>query len=101
MRTARQDSPRALPAALLAALLSVLALIVPAPASAGIGETIILRCTHGESLAGFSQAAYSQALSELSATSEEYTGCAALIRQAQLAAAGRALGLSWRAVLMC
>jgi len=92
MRTARQDSPRALPAALLAALLSVLALIVPAPASASIGETIILRCTHGESLAGFSQAAYSQALSELSATSEEYTGCAALIRQAQLAAAGGGTG---------
>jgi hypothetical protein len=88
MRTARQDSPRALTAALLAAVLSVLALIGPAPVSASIGETIILRCTHGESLAGFSQSAYTQALSELSATSEEYTGCAALIRQAQLAGAG-------------
>jgi len=88
MRTARQDSPRALPAALLAAVLSVLALIAPAPAAANVGQTIILRCTHGESLSGFSQSAYTQALSELSATSEEYTGCAALIRQAQLAAAG-------------
>ena len=88
MRTARQDSRRALPAALLAAVLSVLALIAPAPAAANVGQTIILRCTHGESLSGFSQSAYSQALSELSATSEEYTGCAALIRQAQLAAAG-------------
>jgi hypothetical protein len=87
MRSARQDSPRALTAALLAAVLSVLALIGPAPASASIGQTIILHCTHGESLAGFSQSAYTQALSELSATSEEYTGCAALIRQAQLAAA--------------
>ena len=88
MRTARQDSRRALPAALLAAVLSLLALMAPAPAAANVGQTIILRCTHGESLSGFSQSAYSQALGELSATSEEYTGCAALIRQAQLAAAG-------------
>jgi len=92
MRTARQDSPRALPAALLAAVLSVLALVGPPAAAANIGETIILRCTHGESLAGFSQSAYTQALNQLSATSEEYTGCAALIRQAQLAAAGGGAG---------
>src|SRR4051812_20093315 len=55
-----------------------------------VGEQIILRCTHGQSLSGFSQSAYRQALKELSADAEEYTDCASLIRQAQLeAAAGR------------
>ena len=53
-------------------------------ASADIGETIILRCTHGQSLSGFSQSAYSEALKELNADTEEYTDCAQLIRQAQL-----------------
>jgi hypothetical protein len=53
-----------------------------------VGEQIILRCTHGQSLSGFSQSAYSQALKELSADAEEYTDCASLIRQAQIAAAG-------------
>ena len=61
------------------------------PAAADIGETIILRCTHGQSLSGFSQSAYSRALKELSADAEEYTECSQLIRQAQAAAAsGRA-----------
>ena len=52
-----------------------------------VGEQIILRCTHGQSLSGFSQSAYSQALKELSADSEEYSPCSQQIRQAQLAAA--------------
>jgi hypothetical protein len=56
-------------------------------AQADIGETIILRCTHGQSLAGFSQSAYQKALKELSADSEEYSPCSGMIRQAQLAAA--------------
>ncbi len=69
------------------ALAALLALIVAPAAGADVGETIILRCTHGESLAGFSQNAYSKALKELSADTEEYSNCASLIRQAQLAAA--------------
>lgn len=73
--------------ALLAAVLAG-ALAIASPASADIGETIILRCTHGESLAGFSQSAYDKALKELSADAEEYSTCASQIRQAQLAAAG-------------
>src|ERR1700747_34648 len=52
-----------------------------------VGEQIILRCTHGQSLSGFSQSAYRQALKELSADSEEYSGCFSQIRQAELAAA--------------
>jgi hypothetical protein len=71
-----------------AVLLAITMLLSIAPtASANVGETIILRCTHGQSLGGFSQMAYRQALKELSADAEEYTDCSSLIRQAQLAAA--------------
>jgi hypothetical protein len=73
---------------LLGALLAIaLQLAVPA-ANADQGEAIILRCTHGQSLSGFSQNAYKQALKDLNADTEEYTDCSSLIRQAQLAAAG-------------
>jgi hypothetical protein len=65
---------------------------IAAPARANVGEEIIRRCTHAESLSGFSQAAYRQALKELSAGTEEYSNCAQLIRQAQLAAAGAGHG---------
>jgi hypothetical protein len=57
------------------------------PALADVGETIILRCTHNESLSGFSQSAYRQALKEMSADVEEYSPCGSEIRRAQLAAA--------------
>jgi hypothetical protein len=70
-----------------AALLAAVALASAAPASANVGETIINRCTHGGSLGGFSQSAYTQALKELSADTEEYSDCSSLIRQAQRAAA--------------
>jgi hypothetical protein len=73
--------------AILAALMSF-----AGPAQADVGEEIIRRCTHAESLRGFSQAAYRQALKELSAGTEEYSNCAQLMRQAQLAAAGTRRG---------
>jgi hypothetical protein len=84
-----RDSRRALPAALLALMLAfAFAAGVPAVARADIGETIILRCTHGESLSGFTPSQYARALKELTADAEEYTECASLIRKAELAAAG-------------
>lgn len=95
--TARIHSTRARPADdLLAAAVLALALMAltltfgAATARADIGEKIIDRCTHGESLRGFSQADYRQALKDMSAGTEEYSNCAQLIRQAQLegAAAG-------------
>jgi hypothetical protein len=77
---------------LLGTLLAIaLQLAVPA-ANADQGEAIILRCTHGQSLSGFSQNAYKQALKDLNADTEEYTDCSSLIRQAQLAAAGSSRG---------
>jgi hypothetical protein len=71
----------------LSALALVLAAGIAPPANASIGETIIQRCTHGQSLSGFSQQAYSEALKDLTADAREYTECGSLIRQAQLAAA--------------
>jgi hypothetical protein len=70
------------------ALSLVLAAGIASPARAtSVGETIILRCTHGQSLSGFSQQAYKEALKDLTADAREYTECGSLIRQAQLAAA--------------
>jgi hypothetical protein len=64
-----------------------LALLVPAASSASVVQEIIERCGHGESLSGFSQSDYAKALRQLSATTEEYSECGQLIRQAQLDAA--------------
>ncbi|HEX5851476.1 MAG TPA: hypothetical protein VFY36_00130 [Solirubrobacteraceae bacterium] len=88
MRFARPERRLAPPAALLAVM--VIVATAASPASANVGETIIERCTHGESLRGFSHSAYTQALKELSADTEEYSDCSSLIRQAQRAAASGA-----------
>lgn len=93
MRFARPESrPIRDRLAQTAALLATAMLVGAPAASANVGETIIDRCTHGESLSGFSQSAYTQALKELSADTEEYSDCSSLIRQAQRAAAGGARG---------
>lgn len=83
MRIVTPTRALALPVALLSMLL-----FSPTPAQADVGEKIILRCTHGESLAGFTQKDYNKALKELETSLEEYSGCSSLIHQAQLAAAG-------------
>jgi hypothetical protein len=74
-------------ATLAAALLLALACLT-AVASADTGTKIIERCTHGQSLSGFSQKDYRRALQEMPTEVEEYSPCANLIRRAQLAAAG-------------
>jgi hypothetical protein len=71
----------------LALALALLALVA-ASAAADTGAKIIERCTHGQSLSGFSQKDYRRALQELPTEVEEYSDCANLIRRAQLAAAG-------------
>jgi hypothetical protein len=70
------------------ALAALLALWVAAPARADVGATIIERCTHGQSVSGFTQQDYRRALQELPAEVEEYSDCANRIRRAQLNAAG-------------
>jgi hypothetical protein len=63
-----------------------------AAGAASPGETIILRCTHGQSLSGFSQQAYSEALKQMPSDTREYSECGREIRQAQLAAIGHGGG---------
>lgn len=70
------------------ALALSLLVLLAAEASADTGAKIIERCTHGQSLSGFSQKDYRRALQELPTEVEEYSDCANLIRHAQLAAAG-------------
>jgi hypothetical protein len=87
-----QSRPTARRWTVVAALATAALLATALPAGADIGETIILRCTHGQSLSGFSQSAYRKALKQLSADTEEYSDCSSLIRQAQLAAAAGSRG---------
>ncbi|MGO9488763.1 MAG: hypothetical protein ACLQBB_07025 [Solirubrobacteraceae bacterium] len=68
-------------------LLVALILSGPMPAQADIGQRIIRLCTTEKSLSGFPPSAYAKALKEISATTEEYSDCGQLIRQAQQAAA--------------
>jgi hypothetical protein len=84
MRIALSKS-RAVRMAVVVALVSLAALA--ATASADTGTKIIERCTHGQSLGGFSQQDYRRALQELPTEVEEYSDCANLIRRAQLATA--------------
>jgi hypothetical protein len=72
----------------LAPALALLVLASPPSARADVGATIIERCTHGQSLGGFSQQDYQRALQELPTEVEEYSDCGNMIRRAQLAAAG-------------
>ncbi|MGA2454056.1 MAG: hypothetical protein ABSG93_11095 [Solirubrobacteraceae bacterium] len=94
MRIARLESrPIGARSAVLTALLAAVLLAIAQPALAtSVGEKIILRCTHEESLSGFSQSAYREALKEVRADTEEYSGCSLLIREAQAAAALGARG---------
>lgn len=87
------DRPALLVGRLAPVLIALLAqLLLAAPARADVGATIIERCTHGQSLSGFSQQDYRRALQELPTEVEEYSDCANLIRRAQLAAAGGTSG---------
>ncbi len=76
---------RLAPVACLVAAAAVL--FGAAPAQADVGQTIIRLCAEGKSLGGFPQSAYAKALKEMSTTTEEYSECGQLIRQAQAAAA--------------
>jgi hypothetical protein len=79
--------------ALVGLLLSVILMAIAQPASADIGETILLRCTNGQSISGYSQSAYRQALKEAEADVEEYSPeCGAMIREAERAAAAGGRG---------
>jgi hypothetical protein len=69
------------------ALALVPAVSVPL-ASADEASTIIERCTHGQSLTGFSGHAYQKALHQLPTDVREYSDCEELIRKAALGGGG-------------
>lgn len=71
------------PLAVLAGLVAAAALAFAPPATADEAHEIVAACLEGHSLSGFKQSAYGKALKELNATTEEYSDCGALIRQAQ------------------
>jgi Tfp pilus assembly protein FimV len=79
---------------LLMLLLALVLVAWPAAplANADVGTKIIERCTHGQSIAGFSQQDYRRALEETTAEVNEYSDCVNLIHKAQLAAAGHGVG---------
>jgi hypothetical protein len=66
----------------LALAATLLVLASPPSARADVGATIIERCTHGQSISGFSQQDYALALQELTPEVEQYSNCGNLIRQA-------------------
>lgn len=82
-RHARRKAP-----GLLAALTLALWGSLAAQAGADVGSQIIERCTHNQSLSGFSQQDYRRALKEMPTEVSEYSDCGELIRKAELAAAG-------------
>jgi hypothetical protein len=86
-RLVRKVERTLLAAATLGALL-LSALLCSSSAFGDVGATIIERCTHGQSLSGYSQADYRKALQEVTAEVNEYSECSNLIRKAELAAAG-------------
>lgn len=91
--TTSATRPLAVARPLAAALSAVAALMVAAaPAGASEATKIVERCTHGESLSGFSQNGYREALKHLPTEVTEYSECANEIRKAELAAAGGTQG---------
>src|SRR5262249_32643984 len=66
----------------LALATALLVLASPPFARADVGATIIERCTHGQSIAGFSAQDYARAVQELTPEVEQYSNCGNLIRQA-------------------
>lgn len=74
------------------AILAAAALCAPVAAGADVGQKIIRLCGEGKSLSGYTQADYAKALKEISATTEEYSECGQLIRQAKADAARAGAG---------
>lgn len=75
-----------------AALLAIALFAGASPAAAGVGQTIVEKCAHGEPFSGYSQNAYREALEQMSTEVREYLDCERLIRKAEIAAAGGGTG---------
>lgn len=62
-------------------------MMFPSTAQADIGKTIVWRCTHAQSISGYTVRQYEQALQAMGTDTEEYTECGKLIQNAMAAAA--------------
>jgi hypothetical protein len=69
-------------------LVTVAVLIGAASAQASEASTILEKCAHKESVSGYSQSAYREALKQMPTILIEYSFCTEQIRNAELAAAG-------------
>lgn len=69
-----------------AAALATLLTLGVTPALGSEANTIIEHCAKAQSLSGFSQKGYREALKEMPTVGSEYSDCTELIRQAELAA---------------
>lgn len=76
----------------LDALVALVLAVAAQPALAGVGQTIVSKCAHGESFSGYTQAQYEEALKDMTTTTREYSSCESEIRKAELAAAGGGTG---------
>lgn len=79
-------SPRAPVAALVLAL--TLAAGASPAAAESVGQKIVEKCGHHESLSGYTQQQYEEALKDMSTGTSEYSSCEEEIRKAELAAVG-------------
>jgi hypothetical protein len=83
------------PASLVLVVLAALTLLAsPSSARAGEASQIVEKCAHGESVGGYTQNAYRQALKQLPTIAIEYSECVNEIHKAELAAAGGGAGSS-------
>jgi len=82
-----QTRPTGARTGVVLALIAAALLVLTPAARAEIGETIVLRCTHHQSISGYTPSDYEKALEALSADTEEYSSCPQRIREAELAAA--------------
>lgn len=69
-----------------ASALATLLTLGATPALGSEANTIIEHCAKAQSLSGFSQKGYREALKEMPTVGSEYSDCTELIRQAELAA---------------
>lgn len=83
--SAASHGARAFGAAALACLCFACAL--PAGASANVGREIIERCTHSQSISGYTVKQYQQAIHDLPTEVLEYSACVEEIQRAELRAA--------------
>lgn len=79
---------RARPLTATVAALALLSSVGAAPAAAeSAGEKIVEKCGHHESVSGYTQHQYEEALKDMATATSEYSGCESEIRKAQLALA--------------